>query len=88
MSTFGDEIAQMLDHLKNMNKEVERAAMLTKRLMEPPLPEPPIVEPSLAESPGLTSAKRRRRTQFSQLPGIMEHAVYLAPSSWPPVRHA
>ena len=46
-----------------------------------------MVEPSLATSSGLTSAKRRRRTRYTPLPGIMEHAVYVAPSDWPQIRH-
>ena len=79
-----DELASMLDScreqltlLANLNEELERLETLIK-------PEPPMLEPSSATS----SAKRRRRTRFSPLPGIMEHAVYLAPSAWPPVRHA
>ena len=71
-----------------MLTELDEIETLTKRELEPPLPEPPIVEPSLAESPGLTSTKRRRQTRYTPLPGIMEHAVYLAPSAWPPIRHA
>ena len=77
----------MLDSLKNIEKEVERAAMLTKRMMETPLPEPPMVEPPMVE-PDRTSAKRRRRTRYTPLPGILENAVFLALSAWPPVRHA
>ena len=91
-STIRDDIAVMLDNLKNMEKEVERVAMLTKRMMETPLPEPPMVEPPLPEPPMMgpdrTSAKRRRRAWYTPLPGIMEHAVYLAPNAWPPIRHA
>ena len=81
-STRSDVLAKMLDNLKKIEKEVERAAMLTKRLMEPPLPEPPMVESDR------TSAKRCRRTRYTPLPGIMENAVYLAASAWPPIRHA
>ena len=64
----------------SIEKETERAAMLTKRMPEPPLPEPPMVEPDR------TSAKRRRRTRYTPLPGIMENAVCLAPSARPPTR--
>ena len=45
--------------------------MLTKRMMETPLPEPPMVEPDR------TSAKRRRRTRYTPLPGNMENATHL-----------
>ena len=90
-----DELASMLDScleqltpLAGLNEELQRIETLTKRLLEPPLPEPSMVEPSLPASPGLISAKRRRRTRYTPLPGIMEHAVYLAPSAWPPIRHA
>ena len=58
--------------------------MLTKRMMETPLPEPPMVENPLPEPPMMepdrTSAKRRRRARYTPLPGIMEHAVLLAPN--------
>ena len=37
-STIRDDIAVMLNSFHNMEKEVERAAMLTKRMMETPLP--------------------------------------------------
>ena len=91
-STIRDNIAIVLDNLKNMEKDVERVAMLTKRMMERPLPEPPMVEPPLPEPPMMepdrTPAKRRRRTRYTPLPGIMEHAGYLASSAWPPTRHA
>jgi len=40
----------------------------------------------LHQSAVRTSAKRRR-TRYTPLPGILEHAVYQAPSAWPPVRH-
>ena len=40
-------------------------ATLTKRMMEPPLTE--------SER---ASEKRRRRTRYTPLPGIMENAVY------------
>ena len=83
-----DALASMLDSCREQLTELERIETLTKRLLETPLPEPPIVEPSLATSSGLTSVKLRRRTQYTPLPGIMEHAVYLAPSAWPPIRHA
>ena len=98
-----DALASMLDsclaqftpfatRMESVEKEIERVAMLTKRMLEtplpePPLPEPPTVEPLMVE-PDRTSAKRRRRTRYTSLPGIMEHAVHLAPSAWPPVRHA
>ena len=44
--------------------------------------EPPMMELDWA------SAKRRRRTRYTPLPGIMENAVYLTPSVWPPTRRA
>ena len=50
MLTISDDIAKMLDNLKNIEKETERVAMLTKRMMETPLPEPPMVEPPVVES--------------------------------------
>ena len=91
-STIRDDIVVLLNSFHNMEKEVERAAMLTKRMMEtplpqPPMPEPPMMEPPLIE-PDRTSAKRRRRTRYTPLPRIMENAVYLAPNAWPPIRHA
>ena len=61
--------------------------MMETPLPEPPLPEPPMVELPMVE-PDRTSAKRRRRTRYTPLPGIMEDAVYLAPSAWPPTRRA
>ena len=76
-----------LDALEQLT-ELQKIVTLTKRLLEPPLPEPSIVEPSLAESPALTSAIHHHQTQYTRLPGIMKHAVYLAPSAWPPIRHA
>ena len=76
-----DELASMLDSCltpsASLNEELERLETITKL-------EPPMLEPSSATS----SAKRRRRTRFSPLPGIMEHAVCLAPSAWPPIWHA
>ena len=86
-SNIRDDIAVMLNSFHNMEKEVERAAMFTKRMMETPMPEPPMMEPPMVE-PDRTSAKRRRRTRYTPLPGIMENAVCLAPNAWPPVRHA
>ena len=65
------------DRLSVLNSCIEQLTELER--IE--LPEPPIVEPSLAESLGLNSAKRRRRTRYTPLPGIMEHAVYLAPNA-------
>ena len=95
-----DEFARMLDscielltpvtaQIDSIEKETEKAAMVAKRMMETPLPEPPLPEPPMVEPSSTTSsAKRRRWTRFSPLPRIMEHAVYLAPSAWPPIRHA
>ena len=98
-----DEFARMLDscielltpvtaQIDGIEKETERAAMLTKRMLETPSPEPPLLEPPTVQPPMVepdrTSAKRRRRTRYTPLPGIMAKAVYLAPSAWPPVRHA
>ena len=80
-------LAVQIESIENIEKETERIAMLTKRMMETPLPEAPMVEPPMVEL-DRTSAKRRRRTRCTPLPGIMEHAVYQAPSAWPPVRRA
>ena len=79
-----DELANMLDscieqlsplaaQTESIEKETERMAMLTRRMMEPPM----------MESEG-ASAKRRRRTRYTLLLGIMENAVYLAPNSVAP----
>ena len=67
-----DSCLEQITPLAGLKEELERAAMLTKRLLEPPLFEPPMVEPDR------TSAKCRRRTRYTPLPGIMENAV--APS--------
>ena len=48
--------------------------------------EPPMIEPMM--EPERASAKRRRRTRYTPLPGMMENAVNLAPSAWPPTRRA
>ena len=54
--------------IENIEKETERVAMLTKRMMELPLPEPPMMtEPTLMESER-ASSKRRRRTRYTPLP--------------------
>ena len=91
-STISDDVAKMLDRLQNIEEATERAAMLTKRMLEPPLMEPPMMEPPLLELPMMepdrASAKRRRRTRYTPLPGILENAVYLVPSAWPPTRRA
>ena len=91
-STISDDVAKMLHRFKNIEKATERAAMLTQRMLETPLPEPPLPEPLMVEPPMVesdrASAKRRRRTRYTPLPGIMENAVYLAPSAWPPSRRA
>ena len=81
-STISDDVAKILDCLQNIEKATERAAMLTERMMEPPMMEAPVVECER------TSAKRRRRTRHTPLPGILENAVYLAPITWPPTRRA
>ena len=86
-STF-DSCLEQLTPLAAVGEEAERIEMLTKRMMETPSPAPPLVEPPLVESADRTSAKRRRRTRYTPLPGIMENAVYLAPSAWPPTRRA
>ena len=66
--------------------------MLSKLMLETPFPELPLPEPPMVEPPVVvpdrTSAKRRRRIRYTLLPGVMENAVYLAPSAWPLVRHA
>ena len=73
--------------MESIEKETERVAMLTKRILEPPLMEPPMMEPPMMQS-ARASAKCRRRTRYTPLPGILENAVYLAPSAWPPTRRA
>ena len=57
-----DSCLEELTPLAGMGAETERTEMLTKRLMETPLP---------VES-DRTSAKRRRRTRYTPLPGILE----------------
>ena len=75
-----DELANMLDacnkqlsplaaQVESIEKETERNAMLTKRIMEPPK----MMEPERVPW------KRRRRLRYSPMPGTMEHAVYLVP---------
>ena len=39
-------------------------------------------------APVQAPSKRRRRTQYATLPGVLQDAVFLAPDAWPPVRHA
>ena len=80
LASMLDSCLEQLTPLAGLSEEIERIETLTKRLLETPLPEPPMVEPDR------TSAKRRRRTRYTPLPGIMENAVYLAPSAWPPTR--
>ena len=74
-----DELAIMLElltlvtaQIESIEKETERAAMLTKRMMETLFPEPPMVEPPLPEppmvEPDCTYARRRRRTRYTPLP--------------------
>ena len=87
LASMLDSCLEQLTPLAGLNEELERIETLTKRLLDPPLLEPPMVEPPMVE-PDRTSAKRRRRTRYTPLPGIMEHAVYLAPSAWPPARRA
>ena len=61
-----DEFASTLDsciklltpvtaEIDSIEKASERASMLTKRMMETPLPEPPMVEPPLVEPPMVES---------------------------------
>jgi len=87
-----EQLTPLAAQVESIEKATERASMLTKRLTETSLPEPPMVVPPLMEHPVVeldrTYTKRRRRTRFTPLPGIMEHAVYLAPNAWPPIRHA
>ena len=90
-----DELSSMLDScleqltlLAAIGGETERIEMLTKRMLETPLPVHPLVEPPLVESADRTSAKRRRRTRYTPLLRIMENAVYLAPIAWLPTRRA
>ena len=63
MLTISDDTAKMFDNLKNIEKQTETVAILTKRMMETPLREPPMVEPPVVES-DRASAKRRRRTRY------------------------
>ena len=86
-STVSDDVAKMLDRLKNIEKVTGRAAMLTKQMTECPLPVPPMVVPPMVES-DRASAKRRRRTRYTPLLGITENAVCLTPSAWPPTWRA
>ena len=60
-----DDVAKMLDRLQNIEMATERAAMLTKQMMESPLPEPPM---------DLIGLLRNAvgRTRYTPLPGIME----------------
>ena len=92
-STRCDELENMLDSCivllsplaaltESIEKETERVAMLTKRMLEPRMMEPRMMEPPMME-PERASAKRRRRTRYTPLLGIMENAVHLAPSAWP-----
>ena len=80
LTSMLDSCLEQLTPLAGLSEEIERIEKLTKRLLETPLPEPPMVEPDR------TSAKRRRRTRYTELPGIVENAVSLAPSAWPPTR--
>ena len=82
ISSYKDVFSPLVAQMENIEKETERVAMLTKRMLEPPMVEPPFVESDRA------SAKRRRRTRYTPLPGVMENAVYLAPSAWPPMPRA
>ena len=89
-----DELASMLDSCleqptplaamgERIEKETERIEMFTKRRMETPSPAPPLVMSPLVEPADRTSSKRRRRTRYAPFPGILQHAVYLAPNAWP-----
>ena len=78
-STRCDELANMLDVciqlLSLLTAQVESIEKKTaKRMLEPPLMEPPMMEPPMMD-PERASAKRRRRTRYTPLPGIMENAV-------------
>ena len=73
---FSPSAAQM----ESIEKETERVAMLTKRMLEPPTLEPPMMEPPMME-PERASAKRRRRTRYTSLLGTLENAVYVGPSA-------
>ena len=82
ISSYKDVFSPLAAQMETIEKETERVAMLTKRMLEPPMVEPPLVDSDRA------SAKRRRQTRYTPLPGIMENAVYLAPTAWPPMRRA
>ena len=44
-------LTRVTAQIDGMEKEVERAAMLTKRMLEGALPEPPLQEPTVVEPP-------------------------------------
>ena len=67
---------------ERIEKETERIEMISMRMMETPSPAPPLAEPPLVESADRASAKRRRRTRHTPLPGILERAVFQAPNAW------
>ena len=71
LDEFANLLNSCIEQMESIEKATERASMLTKRLMETPVPEPPLLEPPIVEP----SAKRRRRTRFSPLLGIVELAV-------------
>ena len=79
-----DEFASMLNSCIELLTPETASTRRLKGLRRLPrrMPEPPVVESDR------TFAKRRRRTRYTPLPGIMENAVYLAPSAWPPSRRA
>ena len=58
--------------LKSSTRKTEKIALLAKRTME------------LAQ----VRWKRRRRTKYFTMPGIMENVTYLAPSAWLHARRA
>ena len=49
LSSYKDVFSPLAVQMQNIEKETERVAMLTKRMLEPPLVEPPMMEPPMME---------------------------------------
>ena len=64
-------LAAQIECIENAEKATERVTMLTKRLMETPLPEPPLVEPKMVES----------FSGFCETP-VEEHGTHHCLGSW------
>ena len=70
-----DALASMLDSCLEQVNPLAAMGEETARIELPPLPVPPLAETSLVQSADRTSAKRRRRTRCTPLPGTLENAV-------------